>query len=392
VPKTTETVESPGRYRYIDALRGYAILGVIALHTYLFAKPVFSSQLVTLFFTNASEGVELFYLVSTFAIFSSHLFRVGREQNPTLNFFVRRFFRIAPMYFFAVIFFNLILGRNAIPLLPLHDHPIPLWRIVFFTFGFFPDSLNYVFPGSWSIAVETSFYLLFPLIFLTIRNIWSALLFLAGSVWVAYFSRIHYTAYFFPNTEKGLAGDFSYRWIGNQLPVFALGTILFFALKGVKPGRNTRLGYIFVTIGLGVFALCLVTPGGYYGFRPDSSIILRFIDPYMPDCLGLALLFTGAFLLNDKIVANELMLFLGRISFSFYILNLFVIGKLYSLLPKPVNFWILISASLLIGSLLSWCTYRLIELPGIMIGKKLVMLNESRTKRLQENLSTVRVN
>lgn len=114
---------------YIDALRGYAILGVIATHA---AGPelAWPLRLVT---DQGARGVQLFFVVSALTL-------SWRERHDgVVPFYIRRFFRIAPMFWLAIVFF------------PIVDHLAPAIRLwppltvswpdilatVTFTHGFF---------------------------------------------------------------------------------------------------------------------------------------------------------------------------------------------------------------------------------------------------------------
>lgn len=353
----------PNKYRYIDALRGYAILGVVAVHAYNLASVRPTGAFMTALFQNAARGVQLFYIVSTVTLFLSQSRRSERESHPTVNFFIRRFFRIVPMFWAGVVFYNVFVTPQ----------PIPVLRVALLTFGFYPDTINSVFPGSWSVAVESSFYVIFPLMFMTIRSIWSALAWLVATVLAAHFTYGLYQQQVFPGLNGTLlAENFKFLWIGNQLPVFALGSVVYFMIKGRAPGQRPKLGLVLVALAVLITIPCLMMPdGGYYGLRGGIPL-LSLLHPYMPACAGLALFVLGMFFLNDRVLSNGAMVLLGRVSYSFYILNMFVVGHVLWLRPAFQNVWLLLPASLVAGTALSYVTYRAIELPSIACGRRLI--------------------
>ena len=51
---------------------------------------------------DSARGVELFFVVSALTLCLSSAARSNREALPTLNFYIRRFFRIAPMFYIAI--------------------------------------------------------------------------------------------------------------------------------------------------------------------------------------------------------------------------------------------------------------------------------------------------
>src|SRR5690349_748407 len=90
---------------YIDLLRGIAILGVLMIHTGGQTDATYMPETVRTIILNGRMGVHLFYFASAFTIFLSYQNRYNKELHPVKNFFVRRFFRIAPLYYIAVIYY-----------------------------------------------------------------------------------------------------------------------------------------------------------------------------------------------------------------------------------------------------------------------------------------------
>jgi peptidoglycan/LPS O-acetylase OafA/YrhL len=111
-------------------------------------------------------GVSIFFVISGFCIHLSFV------RNPNWQkFYIRRFFRIYPPYFFAVILFALVVPWSRISyslsgLAQLFSH---LLLVHNFDNRFFWG----ISPSLWSIAVEVQLYLLYPiLLFLISRLGW----------------------------------------------------------------------------------------------------------------------------------------------------------------------------------------------------------------------------
>src|SRR5262245_32766165 len=85
----SEKTSTMPRYAYIDALRGYAILGVISVHT-SGAVPHLGGRLRDLA-TSGQYGVHLFFVVSALTLVMSWHAR----SDGTYRFYIRRLFRIA---------------------------------------------------------------------------------------------------------------------------------------------------------------------------------------------------------------------------------------------------------------------------------------------------------
>ena len=156
------------RYDFLDALRGIAALGVIMTHTGAIGIHPESEILKSIAVTG-SRGVQLFYVISAFSLYLS-LHSWFDERHPIKKYFVRRFFRIAPLWWFAIVLYMFIylVGHN------IFFKKIEVWQVVtafFFLHGMHPYSISQVVPGGWSIAVETSFYMILPLIFIYAGNV-----------------------------------------------------------------------------------------------------------------------------------------------------------------------------------------------------------------------------
>ena len=94
------------RYDFLDALRGIAALGVIMTHTGAIGIHPDSEILKSIAVTG-SRGVQLFYVISAFSLYLSLHSRLG-ERHLIKKYFVRRFFRIAPLWWFAIILYMFI--------------------------------------------------------------------------------------------------------------------------------------------------------------------------------------------------------------------------------------------------------------------------------------------
>jgi exopolysaccharide production protein ExoZ len=87
------------RLGYIDALRGYAILGVIVVHV---AQCVPRLEWpLSLVASQGARGVQLFFVVSGLTLMLSWHAR----NDGIAAFYVRRVFRIVPMFWLAIALF-----------------------------------------------------------------------------------------------------------------------------------------------------------------------------------------------------------------------------------------------------------------------------------------------
>jgi peptidoglycan/LPS O-acetylase OafA/YrhL len=156
------------KYKFIDALRGYAILGVILVHSTQSVTPV--SGVLKCIAESGAKGVQLFFVASALTLSMSWHSRNSQEMSPIRNFYLRRFFRVAPMFYVAIVFYLFLNGFA-----PSYWAPngIQWWFVpltVLFLNGFHPESITSVVPGGWSIAVEMNFYLILPFLMLHLKK------------------------------------------------------------------------------------------------------------------------------------------------------------------------------------------------------------------------------
>jgi peptidoglycan/LPS O-acetylase OafA/YrhL len=95
----------------LDSLRGIAILGVVLVHSsrrHDIPLPIGAHVGQVAF--SGQRGVALFFVVSAFTLFLSNDNRKD-EHSPVLNFFIRRVFRLAPMFYLATLLMFTVYGR-----------------------------------------------------------------------------------------------------------------------------------------------------------------------------------------------------------------------------------------------------------------------------------------
>jgi peptidoglycan/LPS O-acetylase OafA/YrhL len=107
-------------------------------------------------------GVDLFFVLSGFLI-AQQLFKEANSSNTIslTKFYIKRFLRILPAYFFILfLYFSIPVFREK-PVLS------PLWKYLTFTqnIGLNPSETN-AFTHAWSLCIEEQFYIVFPFIVL----------------------------------------------------------------------------------------------------------------------------------------------------------------------------------------------------------------------------------
>ena len=95
------------KYDYIDSIRGFAIFGVVLVHSSQWVAP--TSSILSSIAAQGARGVQLFFIASALTLFLSMASRKQQQEEMLiLSFFNRRFFRIAPAFYLAIIAYKLI--------------------------------------------------------------------------------------------------------------------------------------------------------------------------------------------------------------------------------------------------------------------------------------------
>lgn len=155
---TSTNLKEPDKLIYVDTLRGIAVLLVILVHT---SQRIYLPLNTYLASSYGQMGVQLFFVLSAYTLCLS--MDRGGSRSSLSFYYLRRYFRIAPLYYFGIMFY--VLSKVASG---YNDTDLTFENVlsnVLFLHGFHPAANNTIVPGGWSIGLEMAFYLIFPFIF-----------------------------------------------------------------------------------------------------------------------------------------------------------------------------------------------------------------------------------
>ncbi|MBV9458933.1 MAG: acyltransferase [Bradyrhizobium sp.] len=334
------------RSHELDFLRGLAIVGVLAIHV----SQAFPSgfKVVDFVFSSGWVGVNIFYFVSALTMCLMWTQRDG-ESHPTRKFYIRRFLRIAPLFWLAIPLYLALNGTGPSYDAPFGIGPVQVTLTALFLHGFWPDSINSVVPGDWSIAAEMTFYVVFPFVIASFgarRHLYLALAILINLFNVLVFKPqafSFFVAYYGTGHEAFVWNALHLSFL-NQLPIFLAGCALFFALRD---GFAKSDAAIFV----GWIVLAFVANRETISHEFNYLIINLVLGAFVFGCIRFAV---GWWPLEA----------LGRNSYSMYLAHFAVIHVLHQLWPLAdglASLLIVAALTALITYLVSIATYRLIE-------------------------------
>lgn len=361
--KTEAPTIFQNRLDFIEALRGWAALYVVIFHLVrvpspVLAVPFWASKIIAL----GGSGVTLFFIVSAFTLtFSMRLHE--KEAHPTRRFYLRRIFRIVPLFY---LWFIISWVRETFFLQKAVSWVMILLSVLF-AFNLVPGYQQSIVLASWTIGVEMLFYLFFPLIYRFANNLQKACIFLfitlvASSIYSyllrPYFHTAAQDPFFIP------------RSLLNQLPIFALGMVVFYIFEKFIQNKSISRNWAFLLIAVSAF--------GYSAFLDGR--LKFFMEGIYWQAVIYSLLLLGLSISPIGLFVNRLSLFWGKLSYSLYLnhqtlvlLLIPVYRKIYAL-PLPLELK-LAGCFLLVLTLLtaiSFLTYHLIEKPGMQLGTKLI--------------------
>ena len=352
----------------LDGLRGLAAFWVLAGHSLNLSGawlPIIGRPLL---------AVDLFMMLSGALMVYQSDIRARREPMTEvrnwLRFWVRRFFRIAPL-FYVILLVVLVLGpeigaaRAAIaesrgigfePERYLDRSFTNIALHVTFLFGFFPEYAVRTAIPDWSIGLEMQFYLFFPLILLLLARIGLVL----GSVLLIIATGLFAAAY------PGFLASFPEpAFLGLKLQLFLAGMLIMRA----RIDQNPRL--LLPAIILAVIPIGSLPHWSEYVVRVLLALVLivALSDKSPRPSLR------AANAMMERTLGGRTGRFLGDISYGVYLIHLPVLIVILSLLlglppfPRAIAGFAL---AVLPVALLAWLGFRLVEKPGIDLGRKLL--------------------
>jgi peptidoglycan/LPS O-acetylase OafA/YrhL len=360
------------RFAFLDSLRGLAAVYVVLLHMTLVPTPNLAvPHWLSGFVMMGGSGVTLFFVISAFSL----CYTIAKHSDDSIGFsgfYIRRFFRIAPLF---CLILSITIFRD-IYLFSEHHKILEIFQNIFFAYNFIPGSQEGIVWASWTIGVEMIFYAIFPLLFKYLDDIYKIATFILFSLIIsAAFSE----ALFYLMTSRSARNGFYTYTILRHLPIFAFGILSYEIFKTRILNNQMPRALGLLLIGIAIY--------GYISLG-SGKLDLFFVDQYYWQAVIYGCLVLGLAIYPLPIIVNAVTTYLGRVSYSIYLLHPLIVllfrpmyRLVYSfLLPTTVKFMLCTAATLIGVVATASVTYLLVEEPGMRLGKH-VLAWLSRVRR-----------
>jgi peptidoglycan/LPS O-acetylase OafA/YrhL len=361
----------------LDGLRGTAATWVLVGHALILTN-------AKMFIIDKPDlAVDLFIILSGFLMAYNYYNRSDKEpwESPKtwFIFWVRRFFRIAPVYYLLLIIALLMGGMlfisrgeisNVWPATATAntrytDNSLTnIFTHLTFIFGFIPSySFRTPLPD-WSIGLEMQYYLIFPFLMILWKKLNSVVAVIIGCLLCLTLKQL------FPNVWHLFPMP---SMIFTKLPLFFSGMLI---AQAIKSSINK-------SIFLYLFALCVsIVPTWYINKLVVLTHVLFVSTIYfltLPnDKLHASLKKVQIF--SNVFFKAKFFRWLGNISYTVYLSHLLVLipicGFIATNYGEGLNSYIraaiAIFSTVIIIFPISWLFYETIEKFGITFGKKLI--------------------
>ncbi|WP_434577658.1 acyltransferase [Pseudomonas sp. Z5-35] len=333
----------PIQYRLdIDGLRAVAVIAVFAHHLNATLLP------------GGFVGVDIFFVISGFLITSQVFGEIKQNIFSMKRFYQRRINRIVPALA-TVLLASVIAGGFILS-------PADLTRLnisalfsllgasniyIWMKYGnyFAADAAEAPLLHTWSLGIEEQFYLLWPLLLLTLYRLAPRyLLPILGIGIVVTLGVSEYATKLVPSA--------AYYLLPTRFFELLLGAALGIYLSQPRSlGSTVSRAYALAGAGLIVYSLLALSPDASF---PGLNALIP--------CLGTALLIlAGSGDTRSRLLTNRPMVFIGLISYSLYLWHWPLIAYLKYLgidMSLPLGLSVVATAILL-----SWCSWRFVEIP-----------------------------
>jgi len=360
---TADAAATP-RFAYIDGLRGVAAFLVAVSHLAIaaeFEHPGILGSSVQQVLLYGRYGIHIFFMLSGFVI--AHSVFTGAYSFGFLGRFVGRRFVRLDLPYWSVIALEVTLLALSGWVMAEYERELPTLPQILANMFYLQQYLGYehISPVFWTLCYEIQFYLVFVLALVLLTKLRDAggsaqtvRAVAIGALGSSFLWSLAIYLGLVPNPHSALFVD---RWFQ-----FALGVITYLYYRGSCDWRAVAAAY----------GVCIV---GALGF---ASTAYGLETTLLTVATGLAILASSKFSKWNSTLTGPFMQFLGRISYSLYLLHLPVGWRTVVIAREVIGdsydtawAWLVFGLGLGSSVLASWLMYVLIEGHAIRLARKI---------------------
>lgn len=281
----------------IQGLRALAVLLVFTFHL--------SSGLMP----GGFIGVDMFFIISGYLVTSIVYNKINKQKFSIIEFYEGRIKRIVPAYLFLLLIVSIIASIIFINSDALLFRKSLFWTLLFNSNNYFASLDSYFGAGNnenpllhtWTLAVEMQFYLILPILLITIRNKKILVLILS----MLTIGLITYSTIGIFNGNTGVM----YFSLSSRMPEFLIGSLA--AIIRLEDFNFIKRNVNILSV-MGILAIILSA------VLFDETTAFPGLTALLP-CLGtLALLMSNESYFN-RLLSSNFLVFVGEISYSLYL-------------------------------------------------------------------------
>ncbi len=369
------------RLNGLDHVRATAIVLVLLFHYRLFMHPAWVNDFGNFGWT----GVDMFFVLSGYLIGGQLLKQAAANGRISLKeFYLKRSFRILPVYFFIVALYFLFPGLRE------WGTPAPFWKYLTFTQNIGLDlQTQRAFSHAWSLCIEEQFYLLFPLMLMFLLNKnwmkyfgWFMLVVFVFGLIIRYFTWNHFLVPILDSDDFGVAWHkWMYYPVWTRLDGLLTGVGIA-ALLRFKPGIAGRIQ----ALGNWLLLIAAVLTAVAFYLASDSYHLSGSVFGFPVVSLAYGVLVLAA--LSPKSIlyrwSSRLTRTIAILSYSVYLCHKIVIHLVQELLPHfhiSADSNACMAISLAASVLAGWLLHQAIEKPFMRLRDMVLRDNTPRLKQ-----------
>ena len=350
----------------LDHLRFLAASLVVFVHVYSAAGGYnghSQSNIFLKFFLSGNTGVTLFLVISGF-IFTV-ITKAGKEDINYKLFLFNRIKRIAPLLIVALVI-SISLNRATVTFNDVMS--------MFFLSNMADSPLIKTFGPTWTIAIETQFYLIVPFLLSFLNKNGIKYIISLSLFWVLIRALLILTYQKSLGAEPEF-GHYSYLTMIGRFDQLLIGMIAGYLYLNHKQFFSSKL-LLIASIAIVFFAISRIYKLDAWNSLKPSSVILTYIEAVV---WALFILSYNCASIKIPEWLDNILSKLGEVSYSQYILHVLLIGFISSYTGWPelivdpklnavFNFLIFLPVILAFSKI----SYELIEKPFLQMRKKYV--------------------